>query len=78
MRRGMTEAEAGAIGGRGHRYRTGGPGLGASVQTRREAAMRWAMREATQAELGAEYGVHRSTVRRWCRELEEWWHDGPA
>lgn len=31
--------------------------------------MRWAMGESTQAELAGDYGVCRSTMRRWCAAL---------
>ncbi len=42
-----------------------------SIQTRREAAGRWLVGDGTQAELAAEYGVSRSTMRRWCAAAEE-------
>jgi transposase-like protein len=32
--------------------------------------MRWAMEESTQVELAREYGVSRSTMRRWCADVE--------
>jgi hypothetical protein len=70
-RAGLTHAEAGRAGGRGHHYRGGGPGLGAARATKAEAALRWAMGDATQRELAREYGVCRTTMRRWCREFEE-------
>jgi hypothetical protein len=70
-RAGPSHAEAGRAGGRGHRYRGGGPGLGAAKTTRAEAALRWAMGDATQRELAREYGVCRTTMRRWCAAFEE-------
>lgn len=76
-REGETHREAGRQGGRGHSYRGGGPGLGHAAQTKAEAAMRWWMGEATQAELAMEYSVSRSTIRRWCSSLQVDAPEGP-
>lgn len=68
---GLSHREAGRQGGRGHRYNGGGPGLGHAAATREEVALRWFSGEKTQAALAEEYGVARSTIRRWCSEREE-------
>jgi transposase-like protein len=64
-RRGISHREAGSKGGASRRWAPP-----RSPLTRAEAAMRWAMGESTQAELAGEYGVSRSTVRRWCSAIE--------
>lgn len=69
-RHGASHHEAGRQGGRGHRYRGGGPGLGHAPSTRQEVAIRWFMGEATQVQLAEEFSVARSTVRRWCAQFE--------
>lgn len=66
----MTHQEAGRAGGKERRWAPPRP-----PETRDEVVLRWFLGEATQVELAREHGVCRSTVRRWCSEMEE--HGGP-
>lgn len=65
-RTGLSHREAGRSGGRARHYEPPRP-----AETRQEVVARWFLGEATQAALAAEYGLARSTVRRWCAQEEE-------
>lgn len=64
-RQGLSHREAGRRGGRERRW-----SAPRSPQTRFEAAMRYWGGEGTQTALAVEYGVSRSTMRRWVSAFE--------
>lgn len=66
QRQGLSHREAGSRGGQA---RCWAPPR--SPQTREEAALRYWMGEATQAELCQVYAVSRTTMRRWCSSFNE-------